>query len=335
MSFEKILEEILKKSNLSKEEILERIKRKQAELEIISLEGAAYLVAKELGILNLTSKERRLEMKNLVEGMRNVFLKGKIIKISDLVEFERNGKKGKVLNLFVSDGTDWVKIPLWNEQVDWVEKENLREGDVIEVLGGVVRENAFGEKEIILRRLGRIRKAEDDLRISLEELKARFLSSQPLRIKLRDATLGNFEVVATIVKVFRSKFVFPLCPVCNVSVKEEEGKYVCKIHGEVEPNFILVIPCIIDDGTATLRAVLFREVAEKLLGLKTEELKGLEPDAIYEIVKNNVLGKELIFIGRIRKNKFFNRLELLVNDIKHLNYIEESKKLVEKVENYG
>jgi ssDNA-binding replication factor A large subunit len=335
MSFEKILEEILRKSKLSKDEILERIKRKQAELQIISLEGAAYLVAKELGILNLSSTERRLQMKNLVDGMKNIFLKGKILKISDLIEFEKNGKKGKVLNLFVSDGTDLVKIPLWNDQVDWVKKENLREGDVIEVLGGLVRENAFGEKEIILRKLGRIRKTEDDLRVSLEELKAKFLNTKPWRIKLRDATLGNYEIIATIVQVFKSKFVFPLCPACNVSVKQEGNKYLCKIHGEVKPNFILVIPCIIDDGTATLRAVLFREVAEKLLSLKAEELKDLETNAIYEIVKKNVLGKELIFVGRIRKNKFFNRLELLVNDIKHLNYIEESKKLAEKVENYG
>ena len=332
MSFEKLLNEIISKANISKEELIELIKQKQKELQIISFEGAAYLVAKDLGIDLVEYKPRRLEMKNIVKGMRNVNVIGKVFKISSIVEFERNGKKGKVVNIFISDGTDYVRIPLWNEQVKIVEDGEIKVGDTIQIIGGIAKENVFGEKEIGLRKLGRIAPAEEDLDISIEELQKRFFSPNYQRVEIKDIKQGNFEVLAKIVYLFKGNFIFFVCPVCNVTIKEVNGKGVCEEHGEVDAEPNLVITCIIDDGTSNLRAVFFRDVAEKIAEISAKELKEMDLDKRYDYLSQKLLGREFLFKGRVKVNKISERLEMFVEDFKEIDYLEESEKILKELE---
>ncbi|MEM5882882.1 MAG: DUF2240 family protein, partial [Candidatus Aenigmatarchaeota archaeon] len=102
LEYEKILEEIIKRSNISREEIEKMIFSKQEELSgLISREGAAYLVARELGI-ELEPRKRRLEIKNIVAGMRNVNIIGRVFKVSEIIKFKRaDGNEGKVASIFL------------------------------------------------------------------------------------------------------------------------------------------------------------------------------------------------------------------------------------------
>ncbi|MEM5847347.1 MAG: hypothetical protein QXE97_04645, partial [Candidatus Aenigmatarchaeota archaeon] len=118
---------------------------------------------------------------------------------------------------------------------------------------------------------------------------------------------------------------FYVCPVCNETIEENK----CEEHGEVEAVPELVISCILDDGTSTIRTVFFRDNAEKLLGLSAKELQNSEES--FRTVEEKLLGKELIIRGRIKKNKIFDRLELIVNDFEELNVEQEIKSLIEKI----
>lgn len=332
---EEILKEIIEKTGISKEELLNRIREKQRELKIISFEGAAYLVARDLGLELPEYKPRQLEMKNIVSGMRNVNVKGKIFMISPIVEFERNGKKGRVVNIFISDGTDYVKVPLWNDQVSIVEDGKLQVGDTVQIISGIARENQFGEKEIVLRSLSRLSLAEEELDISVEELKGKFLFTKPRRVEIKSIKgQGNFEVVAKIVHLFRGNYVFAVCPFCGLSLKEVEGKTVCDEHGEVSADYQLVIPCIIDDGTGNMRAVFFREIAEKLCQLKPNELSAIEVERRYDMLAQRLLGRELLLSGRVKKNKIFGTLEMVVRDFEEIDYSKEISKLLEELESF-
>lgn len=330
---EKILKKIIEETDISKEELIEKIKQKQKELQIISFEGAAYLVAKDLGLDLVEYKPRKLEMKNIVSGMKNVNVVGKIFKISQIVEFERNGKKGKVVNLFVSDGTDYVKIPLWNEQVSLVEDKKLQVGDTVQIISGIARENTFGEKEISLRGIARIALAEEPLEMSVDELKEKFLFSKPKRLEIVDIkTQGNYQVLAKIVYLFKGKYVFGFCPTCNSRVNEINDEAICENHGKVSPTYCLVIPCMIDDGTGCMRAVFFRKIAERVCNIPASELKEIEPDKRYELLAQKLLGRELLFTGRVRKNKIFDILEMVVNDFNEVSYSQEISGLVKELE---
>lgn len=330
MGIEDILTEIVRQTKIPKDELMSRINKKQEELSgLVSLEGAAHLVARELGIDLLNEKKRRLEMKNIVSGMKNVSVVGRIFKISDLVEFKRkDGSEGKVVNLFLSDNTDYIRLPLWNDQTKLIEDGSISLGDTIQIVNGLAKENIFGNTEISLGRYGSIKPIEDIELPSTEELAKRFLFPSLRRVLIKDISLGRFEIKANIAHVFRGKFLFDICPFCGGTLENKK----CLEHGEVKPDKALVISCIVDDGTGNIRAVFFREQAEKICKLKANELFKLEQEKRYELIKESLIGKDLILNGRVRKNKMFDRTELLVSSFKDLSILEESKKLAEEIE---
>ncbi|MEM5794311.1 MAG: DUF2240 family protein [Candidatus Aenigmatarchaeota archaeon] len=324
LEYEKILEEIIKRSNISREEIEKMIFSKQEELSgLISREGAAYLVARELGI-ELEPRKRRLEIKNIVAGMRNVNIIGRVFKVSEIIKFKRaDGNEGKVASIFLADNTGFIRLPLWNDQVKIIEEGLITPGIAVQVINGIAKENIFGDVEISLGRYGSIKEVEAEDLPSLEEILNSFKKTE--RILLKDIKPGNFEVKGTIVHVFKNKLFFYVCPVCSETIEENK----CEEHGEVEAVPELVISCILDDGTSTVRTVFFRDNAEKLLGLSAKELQNSEES--FRTVEEKLLGKELIIRGRIKKNKIFDRLELIVNDFEELNVEQEIKNLIEKI----
>ena len=56
----------------------------------------------------------------------------------------------------------------------------------------------------------------------------------------------------------------------------KDGKFTCKDHGEVQPEFSMVVSGVLDDGTGNIRAVFFRDIAEKLFDMSAKELKDLQ-----------------------------------------------------------
>lgn len=327
MSYDEIVDEICKKTGFSREEVEKKIMKKVSELSgLVTREGAAMLVAREFG-LNLFRKSD-LKIKDIDFGMKNFNVRGRIFRVSRIVEFQKsNGEKGRVTNIFISDGTGYLRIPLWNDQVDWVESGNLKVGDTIQVVNAFARENVFGELEISLGKYGKIVKIEDKDLPSLEEIEEFIVKSRRNRVEIAGLNIGFYEIVGTVVHIFRSKFLFSVCPICNSRLEEN----VCSLHGEVEPQQQIVISGIIDDGTGNIKFVLFREVAEKVVGKKAEELARLNEDERREYIEERLLGKDLVLRGRARVNKLTKRLEFIVDEAEFLNYLEESRKLEEEL----
>ena len=96
MDFEEILGRIKERTKLSDEEINKKILEKQQELSnLVSKDGAAYIIAKEMGIeLFPKVEKRRLEIKNIVPKIRTLNLNARIVNISPIKEFESKGRKG-------------------------------------------------------------------------------------------------------------------------------------------------------------------------------------------------------------------------------------------------
>jgi len=124
LSLENIVKEISKGSGISEGDVKKKIEEKQIELSgLVSPEGAAYIVGKELGV-NLLKKtaKRRLKIKNILPGMRSIDVTGKILGISDKRDFEKSGKSGSVVNLMLADETGVVRVSLWNDEIGLLEK---------------------------------------------------------------------------------------------------------------------------------------------------------------------------------------------------------------------
>jgi ssDNA-binding replication factor A large subunit len=333
----KVLKELEEKTKLTHDELLQRVKEKQAEFgDMLTIEGASHLVAKDLGIKLLDGDVKKLEMRNIVPGMRSVNAVGKIFKISGVVEFTRNNSPGKVVNLFIGDGTSYVRLPLWNDQVKLVEDEELKVGDVVKIMNAMAREGMFGI-ELSLGKYGRIAPMDEEVDIELpdaEQMAKRYLSPDAgrERVSIKDVLPGNFESRAFIVQVFRSNFIFNTCPECGSKLSMVDGKYMCDMHGEVEPEPALVLSAIADDGTDSIRVTFFRSVAEQICGVKAQEIAKMDMGNRYVAIAESILGREFVLDGRVQKNQQFDRTEMIVNSIGQLNISEEAEKIINTVE---
>jgi replication factor A1 len=336
MNSDEIAEHILKKTSFSRDEIKQKIERKQKDLGgLISEEGAAHLVAKEYGLDLLNNTKRKLQIRNIISGMKNVTFAGRIFRISNIIEFKRaDGSSGSVVNLYLGDGSGFCKVALWNDQVKLVDEETVKIGDAIQIINGFAKENIYGDMEVSLGKFGKIAIATDADLPSAEELTRKFGAFQPQRTNIANILPGNFEVKATVVDVFKGNFIFSVCPMCasKVNVDAVDGKAKCAEHGEVEANNALVINTVVDDGTDSLRAIFFRDKAERLIEFIADEIALLSPEKRYEWIRDRSLGKELLLVGKVKKNKVFNQLEMLVDEIKEINPLEESKRIADEIE---
>ena len=327
-----ILKKVQESSGDSKEEIMSKIEKKQKDLfGLVSTEGAAYLVAKEYGV-EFANDEKKLQIKDIIDGIKKLNFSGRVFRTSKIIEFKRSdGSMGKVTNVFLGDSTGFVKLVLWDKQVKLIEDEAIKLGDTIEIANGNVKENVYGDTEVNIGRFGTIRNVDDLGFPSIEELGKRFFLYAETRIQIKDVIPGNFEIKGNMLRIFKGKFIFKTCSICESAMSEIAGKATCAEHGEAEYNPCLVVTAIIDDGTGDLRVVFFRELAEKIVGMSAGEIDGLDLEKRYEIIQEKLVGREFLIKGRIKKNKMFGRFEMIASDCKDINISEESKNLFEEL----
>ena len=117
-------------AKLPVEEIERKVEAKRAKLSgLVSKEGAAQIVAAELGI---NFDQERMKLSELVQGMKRANVVGKIVRIDPVRSFSKNGKEGKVGRLQVADDSSLVQVVLWDmHHIQLLESGGLKEGEVI------------------------------------------------------------------------------------------------------------------------------------------------------------------------------------------------------------
>jgi replication factor A1 len=321
MDFETILNKIREKTNLTEDEINRKIIEKQQELSnLVSKEGAAYIIAKELGLDIFPKTKRRLEIKNVLPKLRNLNLTARVVKVFDTREFKRKDKSGKVATVILGDSTGTIRMSLWDQQTEIAKK--LKPDMPVEVFGAYTKENGISGVEIRLGNKGGIKVLEETDIPSLEKITQR----ESGRKNISDLKEGAMsEIRAALVQLFETNVFYEICPVCETRVMKDGEKFKCNEHGEVEPKKTIVLSGVIDDGTGNIRAVFFRDNALKLIGMTIDEaLK--KKDSFFENL--DVLGKEFIMFGKVRKNNAFNRLEFVANDIREVDVEKEINEII-------
>src|SRR3990167_7846927 len=89
-------EKIISSGKITPVELEGRIKTKINELSgLISEEGAAYIIANELGVIILPQEEK-LKIREIYAGMKNITTSGKVLRKFEVREFNKDNKIGKV-----------------------------------------------------------------------------------------------------------------------------------------------------------------------------------------------------------------------------------------------
>ncbi len=299
-NYEKILNVLSKSSGMGIDELDRKVEEKRSKLAgLISKEGAAQVIAAELGI---SFEDERLKIDELLQGMKKVNVIGQVLSLSPVRTFMRKGTEGKVVNLLIADETSNIKIVLWDmHHIDLIEKGEVGEGSVVEVLNGTMRDD-----EIHLGSFSELKLSNE----KLENIKTERVVKEKNISDFRIA--DNISTRAFIVQAFEPRF-FDVCTECKRKVNPEGDGFVCATHGKVMPEKRALINIVLDDGTETVRAVLFHD---QLSDIGLTELEDTEKTIEQ---KQILIGKEMIFSGNIRKNRVFDNTEFVVEGAKEIN----------------
>lgn len=303
--YSQLVERISKATALSVEDIERRIEAKRAKLSgLISKEGAAQIVAAELGI---NFDKQKLKVNELMSGNKKVNIVGKIIRMFPVREFKKETREGKIGSFILADETGNIRVVLWDtNHIKMIEDGKIKENDIVEISNASLRNT-----ELHLT-------AFSDIKLSqqiMEEVKS---ERSFFERKLNETRIGEaIKTRAFIVQAFEPKF-FDVCPECGGRARQEADGSMCIKHGKVLPSKRVLMSIVLDDGSESLRAVLFSEQISKL---------GINPENFLN-ERENLIGREAFFSGTIRQNKLFNNSELFVSDIGEI----EIEKLIDDLE---
>jgi replication factor A1 len=165
-SLENIIQKILASHpNLTREEVINMIDGKVDEAKgFLTQESAARAVAIELGVepSNFMFK-RRVSVSDLVSGLSDVTIVGRVIFVSSMQSFTRSdGQQGRLRRVFIADKTGELKVLLWDDKVEMPENGSLI-GKLMRFSHGYIRVGYDGKLELNIGSRGSIGIAPSDV----------------------------------------------------------------------------------------------------------------------------------------------------------------------------
>lgn len=277
-NYTQLLDRIARSAKLSGEDVERKIEAKRAKLSgLISKEGAAQIVAAELGV---SLDGELLKLSELVEGMKRAHVIGKITAVSPVRSYSKNGREGKVVNFFLGDDSSNTRVVLWDSHhIELIENATFGIGSIVEIFNASVRNG-----ELHLASFSDIKASNNHV----GEVKTGRVAHVGA---FKDAQQGAYiSTRALIVQLFDPKYFD--------DKKDPTQKRV-------------LVNVVLDDGTETMRAV-FGIGQLQQLGFTQEEMFSTE---LFGAKKVGLLGEEYRFVGSYKMNAFFNKLELSIERI--------------------
>lgn len=317
IGYEQIVKRIELESGVSRGEIEQRIEKKLEQLgDLISREGAAHILAHELGIKVYDGLKKRLKIGELIAGITSVDVLGKVVAVYGVREFQKkhpatsipgvtsgstsgsySGSIGKVGSFLLGDETGSVRVAVWDGGL-LEHFSRLQVDGVIELQNAVVKERN-GWKELHLGRGGGVK---FDV---AEDVVVKIGQQARERKKIGEVAEGDFvSVSGYIVQVFEPRF-YEGCGECGRKIAEQ-GR--CVEHGDAARKKLPVVNFYLDDGSGNIRVVAFRDVAEGLL-------LGLLAGGNFAELRDNVMGRYVCVEGKIVKNVMLGGKEMIASRV--------------------
>ncbi|MEO2116945.1 MAG: single-strand DNA-binding protein Rpa [Methanocaldococcus sp.] len=224
-------------------------------------------------------------------------------------EIEFEDKVRKVRNLLLEDGTGRIRLSLWDDLAEL----DVKEGDIVEILHAYAKERG-DYIDLVLGKYGRI-----------------IINPEGVEIKTNRKFIADIEdgetveIRGAVVKILNDTLFLYLCPNCKKRVVEIDGIYNCPVCGDVEPEEILRLNFVVDDGTGTLLCRAYDRRVEKMLKMNREELKNLN----IEMVEDEILGEEFVIYGNVRAEN--DELIMVVRRVSDVD-VEKEIRILEEIE---
>ncbi len=321
---EKLLNNLSEKSGKSKEELKEMISQKMDELSgLISEEGAIYIIANDLGVRIEGEKPKRdvnfVKVDEINEPKTPVSFYCKVIRKYDLVNFSSKNGEGTVQSLLVGDKTGITRLVFWNDKTELL--ENVHDGDVLKIINAYTRENTNQERiEVHYGQYSDIEVNPKNITIEVPEYKPADIQSTEKKVSEVQEGDRNVKITAVITDFEIPRFYLG-CPECFKKVMQDDGSYNCAEHGEIKVLRVPIVNLIVDDSTGTINVVGFRDRAEKITGLNSNEVIKLAEDIDkYRDFTNKIIGSKITLIGNVGVSQMTGDNQILVNQVENIEF---------------
>ncbi len=165
--FETLVADLLqKRPELTREELTKRIEEKKNTVGAgyLTDQGALFLVAGELGVsLRNDEISSDLTIKDLYIGANDVTVVARVLGAYPTATYNRKeGGTGKYRRIALFDGKESVRLTIWEERLEEVDKLGLAVGSLVRVVSGYVKQGLDGKPTLNLGRKGRIEIVSDE-----------------------------------------------------------------------------------------------------------------------------------------------------------------------------
>lgn len=155
MTTEEIIGEIQAKNPLvSRTQIIERLDAERTRTgELLGDETLLRLIAAKMGVqVQQTTYQScdTVSSARLFPGLYDVNISGRLIAVFPVKTFQGEEKSGKFATLMLGDSEGLLRVMLWNEKAEVVEKGELKPGQAVKLLHGYTREDRYGKTELHL-----------------------------------------------------------------------------------------------------------------------------------------------------------------------------------------
>ncbi len=150
MMSEQIIEKVLSKNpDISREEILERLEQERSKTHgLITDEALLRTIAAKLGVeISIDIEKPVLLIRDLVPGLNDVTVVGRVIAVFASRSFSAEGKVGSLL---VADESSILRVVLWNDKTEYIESGRFEVGQIVRFSHGYTKKDYAGIVELHL-----------------------------------------------------------------------------------------------------------------------------------------------------------------------------------------
>jgi DNA polymerase III alpha subunit len=161
MTTQELIQEILLKNPLiNQEQILEKIEAERIRTGgLLSDETILRLIAAKFGVQvkqKTIHNSGVLPTSRLFAGLYDVTVEGRLIAVFHSKTFQGSEKSGKIATLMIADNEGVLRVVLWNEKAELVERGALKAGQTVRLIHGYTRNDRYGKTELHLSEKGEI-----------------------------------------------------------------------------------------------------------------------------------------------------------------------------------
>ena len=165
--FDALIGELLaSRPELNREEVLRRVeeKKKTVGAGYLTDQGALFLVAGELGVsLRRAEASADLRIGDLYIGANDVTVVARVLAVYPVATYnKKDGGQGRYRRLVLFDGKSSVRLTVWEEGLEQIEKLGVRPDSPVRVANGYVKQGLDGKPNLNLGKRGKLEALTDE-----------------------------------------------------------------------------------------------------------------------------------------------------------------------------